>query len=204
MSATPIADAGITAEAFVLAEMSPLSSLGDDSQEARSAATILPRVIEACLRAADWSFASRLLDLPEAVATTVDETLPYACQLPSSVLAVREVRADLLLHGPRWRIDGRVLRVDVQPPVRVRVTSRVERESELAPEFRDWCSHVLAVRLARSFASSANRAADLETFAERARLAALRADRTQASSRRWDGLDDDWRADGDWVRGVLA
>lgn len=202
MSATPIDDAGITATAFRLAEIASPSSLGDDSPEAREAQAAIGTIIDACLAAADWSFASRLYDLPEIAAPDiVDHLHPHAFQLPPEVLKVRDVGVDPTTLGVRYRIDGRVLRTDVAGPLRIRASVRPERESDLPAEFRLWVAHVLAAELAARFATSRNRVESLLLAAQDRKHEALGADRAQASPARWDGREDDpWSGHGgDWA-----
>ena len=181
-----IAASRIAQQAFRYCEMRALSSFGDDSPEAQAAAEQYPLVRDAGLRRADWSFASDLMMLSEAApnAGVADPDLPHAYRLPSKVLAVREVWPELV----GWRIDGRMLRADEPSAIRIRATVQVENENLLPADFQDFLAYLLAARLSPFFAASANRATSLEQRAETAFNVALRADRSQASAVRWDGL----------------
>jgi hypothetical protein len=189
-----IAASTIAQQAFRYMEASPLSSFGDDSAEANAARQQYPIILAQALRRADWSFASRLFSLPEAAAEVVDEALAYSYQLPSEILALRDVRPQLTA----WRVDGRLLRADEPGPLTVRATVLVAKETDLPGEFQDYVSLLLGAALSPQFASSANRAAILRDAAESRGREVLRADRAQASTLRWDG-----RAhESDWVSSV--
>ncbi|MDF2235371.1 hypothetical protein P2H44_22680 [Albimonas sp. CAU 1670] len=186
-----IAASRIAQQAFRYAEMAPLSSFGDDSDQARAAAEQLPIARDDYLRRADWSFASKLLSLPETTPEVADEDLPHAYVLPPSVLAVRNVWPELT----RWRRDAELLLCADEPgPLKLRVTVQVDNENRLPPDFRNAVAYLLAARLSPVYATSANRATSLEQRAEAALVAAMRADRGQASAERWDGGVDE----GDW------
>jgi len=187
-----IAASTIAQQAFRYMEASPLGSFGDESAEARAARTQYPIAISGALRRADWSFASKLLSLPQITPDTVDLALVYTYRLPPEVLALREVRPELTA----WRIDGRLLRADEPGPLTVRATVTVDKETDLPGEFQDVVALLLAAALSPNFASSANRAAMLRDQAEVAHRVALRADRAQASAVRWDGRDEPFA---DWV-----
>lgn len=197
-----IENAGMGARALREAELPPASSLYDDSPEIRALQDTLPEELTTALRRADWDFASRLIQLPPTTPDVADAELPYAGRLPAEVLLVREVSAPDGFGHIEWRIDERLLRVDVEPPLLIRATCTTTRESDLPTDFRKAVALATAAVLAGQFASSANRVERLERRADRAMRRALDNAADQASPRRLDGLDHDPHVNVDWVSAV--
>lgn len=189
-----ISSNGIAARAFRLAEMSPISSFADDSAEARAAAAEYPNAITQCLEANDWSFASRLADLPEITGLVADPDLTYTFKRPSDMIRLIEVWP----AETQWRLDHDALRADQPAPLRIRYTAKVDDPTRLPALFATAVSYRLAALLAPHFTTSANRAESLFEMSITHLRDAARADRRSASSQRYDGADSrpDWVSEG--------
>ncbi|MFT6772312.1 MAG: hypothetical protein ACJA1L_000016 [Paracoccaceae bacterium] len=181
-----IAASSIAQRAFVYMEAGPLSSFGDDSPQARDAAREYPVALSKALRSADWSFASRLFNLPEITSETLDPNLPHGFRWAPEMLAIRQV----FDRAMKWRTDERITRTDAAGPLTLRATILVTKETDLPADFQDYVALVMAAALSPFYASSANRAESLLARADDAQTKAKRADRGQASQARWDGRDD--------------
>lgn len=179
-------------------ELGPISSFADDTPQAQDAAQQYPVARKMCLEACDWSFASRLADLPEAVrpeATPVSAAFPFLFRLPADCLRVREVigcRAD-------WRLDGDFLRVDRAGPLPIRYTGDQDNETRFPAMFAEAVTWRLAAMLAPRWVGAANKIGLLEQGAEQSLKQAMRTDAMQASAARYDGQPDA----GDWLAEVL-
>lgn len=186
---------GIAERAFRLAEMSPISSFADDSEEARAAAVEYPVALSQCLEANDWSFASLLADLPASTGHIADTDLPNTYVLPANLVRIIEVWP----RETKWRLDSDVLRTDQPAPQRIRYTRTIEDPTKLPSTFTLAVSYRLASILARRFTSSNNRATALYESSVDYLRDAHRADRRTASNQHYDGLNDQ----SDWVSVAL-
>ena len=193
--AQAIATSNIVAQAFRYMEMSPISSLGEDSEEAQAAAEQYPNAIAMLLELADWSFAtvirnlSRLSALPDGLAMDPDH--PYLFVLPAECLAVRQVGDPRDAVG--WRVEKSHMRSDHPGPLRVRFTSRVTDEDKLPALFRNAVSLQLAALLAPRWVHSHTKTQGLEERLQHAISAALHADARMASPDRLErGSSHDW------------
>jgi hypothetical protein len=191
---TPIAASTIAGQAFRLMELSPISSFGDDSPQARDAAEQYPIALESCLSACDWSFASRLVFLPAVVPdaqVATDPTLPHLYALPGDCLVLREVGDKCT----RFRLDMDGLRADHPPLLPLRYTARIETEARLPAAFQTAVAYALAVLLGPVHLGTQGKLEALERRAGGALDKATREDARTASDARYDGLADQ----GDWV-----
>ncbi|SFY18645.1 hypothetical protein SAMN04244548_03003 [Paracoccus pantotrophus] len=196
--AEPIATSTIAAQAFRLMELGPISSFADDTPQAQDAAQQYPMARKLCLEACDWSFASRIADLPEAVrpdTTPIASGFPYLYRLPADCLKVREVIDPCL----DWRLDGDFLRADRAGPMSIRYTADQSNETRFPAMFAEAVSWRLAAMLAPRWVGATNKSQLLEQGAEQSLKQAMRADARQASAARYDGQPDR----GDWVSEVL-
>lgn len=186
----------IAQQACVFMEVTPISSLDDASELAAALKRQYEPARDACLQAADWSFASRLVQLSQIDATNLpndfvaDDVLPYAYALPSDCLKIQEV-----MDGARWRIDADCLRANVPAPLRLRYTTKVANETRLPPDFRLAISYRLASMLAPRWTSTQSKVSDLLAMADQSLNRAKRSDGRSASPQRYDGGQDT----GDWA-----
>lgn len=186
----PITASSIAEQAFRLMELGPLSSFGDDSPEARDAADLYPTALRAALEAADWSFASRQVQLPEVVLDqghAAELEMPHAYALPGDCVVLRDVMTGL--RG-RWRLDRRFLRASVPGPLPVRFTALVEGEDEMPATFRLALSYSLAVLLGPRWLTTHTKLDRLQRTAEEVMRRAMRTDARMASQ--MPALPVDW------------
>lgn len=200
MTMFPFATSTIVAQAFSLVELSAPSSFADDSDQARDAALHWPTALDLCLEAGDWSFASRMVALPEAAlppGVITDPDLPHAFRLPGDCVVFREIKR----RGVRHRLDEDFLRADTPAPLPIRYTRRVTDEAAMPAGYRAQLALQLAVLLAPRW---------LGPDAKRERLVAqlddlrARAARTDARTASPEVYSDDLTGfGGDWVSEAL-
>jgi hypothetical protein len=184
----------ITAQAFRFMEMGPISSFGDDTEEARSAAEQYPVALEMCLEAADWGFASVYANLPARVsgdAVAGDPALPFLYNVPGDLVRIHEVGDGYT----RWRLDRDVLRADMAAPLPIRYTGRIVNEAALPAAFRTVVALHLAVLLGPRWLGTQGKMDALKRDAMDRLKIAMRQTARSASEARYDGLADQ----GDWV-----
>lgn len=194
----PIATSTIVSQAFRLMELGPISSFADDTPQARDAAEQYPVARRLCLEACDWSFASSIADLPEAVAPAgiaPSAAFPHLFKLPGNCLRVREVIEPWI----DWRLDGDFLRADRAGPLSIRYTADQTNEARLPASFQLAVSYRLAALLSPRWTGAANKTQLLEQLAPQQLKEAMRSDARQASHARYDGQPDH----GDWVAEAL-
>lgn len=193
----PIATSTIVAQAFRFMEMAPISSFGDDSEQAQSAADQYPVALDECLEACDWAFASRYVELSALTALPAgevqDPVLPYVYVVPGDCIKIREM-ADKTV---RWRRDGTLIRADQAAPLALRYTFRVQNESLLPSLFRTAVAARLAFLLAGRWVGNTQLQARLEGLAEARLKSAMKATSDDASLHRYDGRPDqpDWASE---------
>ncbi len=191
---TPIAASTIAGQCFRLLELSPISSFGDDTPQARDAAEQYPLAMGSCLSACDWSFASTVASLPEAQpgeTDAADPNLPFLYKLPADLVKLREV----LDPAVRYRIDKLGLRADMSGHLTIRYTAQVDDEAGLPATFQTAVAHALALLLAPRWLGTQSKIERLERKATNFLSDAMQEDGRSGSDARYDGLDDQ----GDWV-----
>lgn len=194
-----LATSGIVAQAFRLLELTPVSSLEDDTEKAQAAMDQYGEALKESLEAADWSFASTLVNLPEAVLplnVAADTSLPHSYTLPGDCLRLHEVGVDLTA----WRVDrGGLLRADEAAPLRIRYTALVESEAAFPATFRTLVALSLALRLAPRWSPASTRIQALQAQHSDQMQACLKRDARTASDQRYDDL----MQVSDWVTEAL-
>lgn len=196
MPTLPIAASTIAAQAFRFAEMGPISSFADETEQAQAAAEQYPDAISICLETADWSFASVMVSLPSkelAETQAADPDLPYSYGLPGDLIRLREVMDECT----RWRIDLDLLRADRPAPLRIRYTARITNEARLPATFRKAVALQLAILLAPTYLRTQSKIQQLESQFRDTLEMAQRQDARMASTERYDGLTDqsDWASE---------
>lgn len=188
----PTAAASISAQAFRFMGLDPISSFADDSPQAQAAAEVFGEALRVVLEVAEWSFASRVVQLGPAELADPDDIadpeLPHVYVLPSDLLALREV----LAIEPRWRIDKGFLRTDQAGPLKIRYTALIDREDLIPATVRQAIALQMAVQMSGRYVQTRTKQVDLrETYAE-VLGRALKHDALNASPRdayggRWGG-----------------
>ena len=190
----PVAAANIVAQAFRFMEVTPPSSLADDSDKAAAAQAQYPIALAMCLETADWSFASVLVNLPLMTlpdTAAADPDLPYAYALPGDLVLLREVHDGTA----KWRRDAIALRADEPAPLRIRYTGTVAAESRMPATFQTAVALQLAILLGPTWMTTASKVEALISRLGNTLTEAKRQDARMASSARYDGLPEQ----GDWA-----
>lgn len=178
-------------------EKSPISSFDDETEEAQAAREQYPSALAQCLEAADWSFASRVVFLPNAALPenwATDRDLPNLFALPGNLAMIRQVGDGYTA----WRRDQGYIWADQVAPLRMRYTIFIENEAALPATFQRAVSLTLATLLAPRWLGTTAKLAALEDWALRSLKTAMRHDARMASPMRYDGDP----AQGDWVTEV--
>lgn len=196
---TPSATSIIVAQAFRFMEVTPPSSLDDDTEKAAAAREQYEIALRMCLEAADWSFASTLVNLPlftPPETTAADPNFPYSYSLPGDLVRLHEVGDGSV----RWRRDAVALRADQTAPLQIRYTSMITNEAALPATFQIAVALQLALLLGPRWLTTNSKMDGLAGQHSRAISEARRQDARMAASARYDGLDDH----GDWVAEARA
>lgn len=196
--ASPTATSTIVTQAFRFMELTPPSSLADNSEKANAANEQYEIALRSCLEQEDFSFARTLVSLPAADVpedVTIDTNLPFYFPLPTDLVKFRSVQSDHL----KWRIDGTVVRTDAPGNLTILYTRLITDEKNLPAMFQTAVSYQLAVLLAPKYVASRTKRADLVSDGANALRMAIQNDAVSASHARWDGQEDQ----GDWVYGAV-
>lgn len=187
----PFAASSIPAQAFRFLEQAPISSFADGSPEAAAAAAVYPEALRMVLEVAEWSFASRIVQLTEASlldGDQADDDLPYVYLLPDDCVALRHV------YGLQvsWRRDMTYLRCSQPGGLRIRYTALIQNEARLPATVRTAIAAQMAVLLAGTYLTTRTKQADLRDVLTNAMGAALRQDGRMASPQSAYAEDGDW------------
>lgn len=189
---------GVIGQALRFMHLAPVARHDPLSELLPALRTAFDDAMDELLSAADWSFASVLVQLPQAFpAITAETDMPTHCVLPGDLVQLREVRP----QGARWRIDGRTLRCDAQAPVTIRYTARITREEALPAAFLTAVALQIALMLGARWAGGAVNPEDLAALAAKTLKQAMRDDTRHASTARAIDLPQYsyGLADGDWA-----
>lgn len=199
-----VTTSGIATQAFRFCRLPPPAAYPDQSEQRQAAAQALPDALEACLGAADWSFASTLVHLPQSVlpAGVIDDgRLPVVYRLPGNLLVLREVKP----AGTVWRIDRDVLRANGTAPLTIRYTARMTREDRMPATFHLAVSLHMAVLIGARFSGDDLRANNIADHARLTLKDAMRQNARTAAAASWRQDDEQMDAShDDWATGAVA
>jgi hypothetical protein len=189
----------IVAQAWRFMELSPISSFGDDTEQAQSAAEQYPIALRECLARADWSFASTLANLPAATRPQTvadDPELPYFFQAPGNLVRLIEVGT----ATTRWRLDRDGLRASDPAPLRIRYTEEITNEAILPATFQTAVAYRLAMLLGPRWLGTVSKLQGLDRAFELQIGRAKKEDARSASAERYDDIADagDWSQHATW------
>lgn len=191
----PIATSIIAAQAFRFMQLSAISSFADTSPQAVAAAEQYPIAMGICLEEQDWSFARRLVKLPEAElpeGRQSDPDLPYVYELPGDCVKLRLVVDETV----RWRLDERTIFASASGGLMVRYTRRVTNEALLPALFQTSVAYQLAILLSPAYVGSRSKRKELVEDGASALAYAKQNDARSASADSWDGFShNDWVAE---------
>lgn len=193
---TAVSASTIAAQAFREMELSPISSFADDTPQAQAANDQYPIALNMCLEAADWGFASVTVSLPQNATGPqyTDPDLPYAFQVPSDCLVVREFGD----RWSKWRLEkGGLIRSADAGPVRLRYTATVATETKMPATFQTAVAYQLAILLAPTWLGTVTKRQLMDQHFQKAMAAAMNFHAEEASQAPWygDELPEDWVAD---------
>jgi hypothetical protein len=186
-----IAASTIAQQAFRFMEMAPIGSFADASPQASAAAEQYPLALGAMLEKHDWSFASKMAQLPQIAAThPIDPDLIYRYRLPSDLVALRHVYPEDL----KWRRSGSEILCNQAQNLTIRYTWRITNEALLPATFQTVVSYALAVRLMPRYVSSRTKRAELKQDLKDALSDCWTSHKYDASQDRLDGRPEqsDW------------
>ena len=158
-------------EALDLVGASTITSLSEDSAEAKLCLRLYPQLLERLLCAYPWNCATTRMTLEEA---QPHEGKYYLYPLPDDCLRVLACDA-LEWHCETHKIETvwqKILLCDQPPGVGLRYIRRIEDPMQLDPLLAELFIYELAARLAAKLIESASR---IETFLARAELCRKRA-----------------------------
>ena len=159
----------------------PLTSLDDNTKEAKLCKLNYEPVRDAVLSEHDWSFATRWEDLPASADPSPGE-YPNEFPLPSDVLTVLFVGLDYR-HQENWQVENNAIRTDAQT-CRCQVIYRVTDTSKFSALFTQALVARLAGELAIPITNSRTLMENLfQMYGEKVKLASSR-DSQQGRSRR--------------------
>ncbi len=177
-----MSEVNICNRALTLLGAEVITSLGDDTQEAKLCAIHYPGVRDAVLHERDWTFATEWQTLTQIADPPLSE-YPNAFQLPTDTLAVLFVGQDYTRPAPKWQVEGDAVRTD-ETTCKAQLLTRVKDTSRYPPLFEEALVSRLAAELATPITESRQLMLDLmQSYAEKVRMAAAR-DSQQGRSRR--------------------
>lgn len=198
-----LASSSVIGQALRFMHLAPVARHDPQSELLPALRDAFDSAIDELLSAADWSFASVLVLLPQAFPAITSETdMPTLAMLPGDLVQLREVRP----QGARWRIDGSTLRCDVAAPVTIRYTARITREEALPAAFLTAVALQIALMLGARWAGGAVNPDDLAALAAKTLKQAMRDDTRHASTARAIDLPElsYGLSDGDWATEAVA
>lgn len=162
-SETSIANAALT----LLGERR-VNSLDDASKTAKLLKDRFDDVRDDLLRAHSWNFATKRASLAVS-ATTPAFGYDNAYDLPSDYLRLISVSNTALLP---YEVEGRQILTDLEAPLEIVYTRRVEDPVQMDPMFRQALAAALAVELAESITGTSTKVRELQILLrERTRMA---------------------------------
>lgn len=136
--------------ALGLLKATRITSLSEESTEARLCSTFFDEALFTLLESYDWNFASER----KALALSADAPVfgyTYKHQLPTDpyCLAVREVVDSSGYKVPDWKLEGRYILSDYES-ISIRYTKAIDNYLELSPLFRKALHYYLASLMAKA------------------------------------------------------
>ena len=193
---SPIAASTIASQAFRFMELSAISSFGDDTPQAQAASEQYPIALKICLEQQDFSFARRLVTLPEASlpeGRAADPDLIHVYKLPGDCVKLRSVTDNTV----SWRSDDEYLFADRAGGLPLRYTRLITNEAVLPGLFQTAVAYQLAILLMPTYVGSRTKRSEIKSDAAEALALVKQNDARTASEDRWDGGDShvDWVAE---------
>ncbi|MCP4328430.1 MAG: hypothetical protein GY791_08340 [Alphaproteobacteria bacterium] len=128
-----------------------ITSLDDDTKEARECGRAYDPVRRAALRLHPWNFA---LARASVASLSVAPAWGYAHQFPWPADALRILRVDGDGTGAEWRVEGHRVLSDGGGPLNVLYVADIADTALFDSQFREVCAHLLAIELAEPISQS--------------------------------------------------
>lgn len=140
-----------------------ITSLTDDSVQARAVNACFDTLRQSELRKHPWNFAIQRIQLAKSSISPTfvkDNSFP----LPSDCLRVLPNDPDYELNSKDWQIEGRVIVTNDSPPLNVRYIKDVTDPNQMDVLFREALSARIALELAEELTQSNTKKADLKAL----------------------------------------
>jgi len=155
-----------------------ITSLTQDSTNARACNLCFEDMRDAELRAHPWSFARKWADLTADSDAPVSDDYAYAFTLPTDCLKVLPPNRNDL----DWQIaDGQILTND-GTSIQIRYVRRVTDANAMDPVFRDMLACRIAKQICKKVTGSTSAVDDVDKMYRMARLEARRANAFEQTS----------------------
>lgn len=154
-------DVDICNSALVKLGAGLINDLSDNSKEARLCASQYPKVRDAVLRSAPWSFAIRRATLTQVVGANLEFGEEKVFALPADC-----VRVWKLSGGYRYKIEGRRLLADGITSADIQYVSKNVPVAHYDAEFQEAVACMLAADLAYSLTQSSSLKQELQGTAK--------------------------------------
>lgn len=144
-------ETSIASRALQMVGASSITSLNEDSLEARACKAVYEDLRDAELRAHSWNFAIRRVQL---AANTVSPAFGkgYAYDLPVDFLKL--IESDIEYYHKDWIIEGRKLLTNEAGPLDIRYISQVTQVGFMDPLFREALSARIASAICEQLTQS--------------------------------------------------
>lgn len=146
-------EVGICSRALQKLGARRISSLTEDSSNARACNAAYEVLRDAELRAHPWSFATDRASLA-ADSSSPDFGRSNAFQLPSDCLRLLPPYPEDNLNSHDWQIEGRKIYTDESAPLRIRYIKKVSDPNEMDPLFRELLATRIALELCEEVTQS--------------------------------------------------
>jgi hypothetical protein len=147
-----------------------ITSLTEDSEEARKCNAIFEHVLDTLLQMHPWNFATYRATLAQ-LSETPEYRYQYYFQLPTSPYCLQVLE---VYNKPEYKIEGRKLATD-EDVVQIKYIGRVTDMNQLSPAFRECLAFYIARDLSDNMTGSGRQKNDYNSLFERYfKLAKLR------------------------------
>lgn len=136
-----------------------ITSLQDETKEARACKVFYPLMRDLLLTLAPWNFAMKRADISAQLSATPEFGFTHAYQLPTDCLRVWEVSGS----DAEWEVESGELLISQEENIHIRYIRQVTETGRFSPLFVDCLSLRLAAELSTKLADDKSMRADLLT-----------------------------------------
>lgn len=138
-----------------------ITSLTENSVNARACNTAYEAVRDALYEDHDWVFAIKRFEIAED-ATAPDWGKAHAYTLPSDFIRLSNDYPEDNLNSKDWEIEGQKIYTDDTSPIYIRYVARITDPNVMSSLFREYFATVLAFELCEEITQSNTKKAQLE------------------------------------------